>query len=81
MIDVGTGSGILSIAAAKLGAAAVQAYDLDEVAVESAQMNVELNKTDDVVTVAQNNLLQNIEGPVDLIVANLLADIIFIIPA
>lgn len=80
VIDVGTGSGILSIAAAKLGAAAVQAYDLDEVAVESAQMNVELNKTDDVVTVAQNNLLQNIEGPVDLIVANLLADIILLFP-
>ena len=43
-------------------------------------MNVELNKTDDVVTVAQNNLLQNIEGPVDLIVANLLADIILLFP-
>lgn len=78
IIDVGTGSGILSIAAAKLGAAAVQAYDLDYVAVESAQMNVLLNKTENVVTVGQNNLLSNIEGPVDLIVANLLADIILL---
>ncbi|WP_028399252.1 50S ribosomal protein L11 methyltransferase [Ectobacillus panaciterrae] len=78
IIDVGTGSGILSIAAAKLGAAAVQAYDLDYVAVESAQMNVLLNKTENVVTVGQNNLLSNIEGPVDLVVANLLADIILL---
>jgi ribosomal protein L11 methyltransferase len=78
IIDVGTGSGILSIAAAKLGAASVRAYDLDEVAVESAEMNVRLNSTDDVVTVGQNNLLANIEGPVDLIVANLLAEIILL---
>ncbi|MFD3447681.1 50S ribosomal protein L11 methyltransferase [Microbacteriaceae bacterium 4G12] len=76
VIDVGTGSGILSIAAAKLGAASVQAYDLDYVAVESAKMNVQLNGTDDVVTVGQNNLLEGIEGPVDVIVANLLAEII-----
>ncbi|MFX3623780.1 MAG: 50S ribosomal protein L11 methyltransferase [Ectobacillus sp.] len=76
VIDVGTGSGILSIAAAKLGASYVQAYDLDDVAVESAQMNVQVNHVEDVVTVGKNNLLQNIEGPVDVIVANLLAEII-----
>lgn len=80
VIDVGTGSGVLSIAAAKLGASSVQAYDLDPVAVESAKMNVELNKTDDVVTVGQNSLLEGIEGPVDLIVANLLAEIILMFP-
>lgn len=80
VIDVGTGSGVLSIAAAKLGASTVQAYDLDPVAVESAKMNVELNKTDDVVTVGQNSLLEGIEGPVDLIVANLLAEIILMFP-
>ena len=47
---------MLSIAAAKLGASSVQAYDLDPVAVESAEMNVRLNKTDDIVTVGQNSL-------------------------
>ncbi|MDC2863355.1 MULTISPECIES: 50S ribosomal protein L11 methyltransferase [unclassified Bacillus (in: firmicutes)] len=80
VIDVGTGSGVLSIAAAKLGAASVQAYDLDPVAVESAEMNVRLNHTENVVTVGQNSLLEGIEGPVDLIVANLLAEIILLFP-
>ncbi|PHA00976.1 50S ribosomal protein L11 methyltransferase [Bacillus pseudomycoides] len=80
VIDVGTGSGVLSIAAAKLGAASIQAYDLDPVAVESAEMNVRLNRTENVVTVGQNSLLEGIEGPVDLIVANLLAEIILLFP-
>jgi ribosomal protein L11 methyltransferase len=80
VIDVGTGSGILSIAAAKLGASEVQAYDLDDVAVASARMNIELNNAQDVVTVAQNNLLNGITGPVDIIVANLLAEIILLFP-
>ncbi|MDP7977243.1 50S ribosomal protein L11 methyltransferase [Bacillus multifaciens] len=80
VIDVGTGSGVLSIAAAKLGAASIQAYDLDPVAVESAEMNIRLNHTEHVVTVGQNSLLEGIEGPVDLIVANLLAEIILLFP-
>ncbi|MBO9129589.1 50S ribosomal protein L11 methyltransferase [Bacillus sp. 165] len=80
VIDVGTGSGILSIAAAKLGASSVQAYDLDEVAVESARMNIELNNVQHVVAVNQNNLLNGITGPVDVIVANLLAEIILLFP-
>jgi ribosomal protein L11 methyltransferase len=76
VIDVGTGSGILSIAAAMLGAKSVKALDLDPVAVDSAKLNVKLNKVQDVVTVSQNNLLDNIEGPVNVIVANILAEII-----
>ena len=43
-------------------------------------MNVRLNKTDDIVSVGQNSLLEGIEGPVDLIVANLLAEIILLFP-
>ncbi|WP_379966139.1 50S ribosomal protein L11 methyltransferase [Ectobacillus sp. sgz5001026] len=78
VIDVGTGSGILSIAAAKLGAASVKAYDLDIVAVESAQANVTLNHTEHIVSVAQNNLLHDVEGTVDVIVANILAEIILL---
>ncbi|KSU85814.1 MULTISPECIES: 50S ribosomal protein L11 methyltransferase [Fictibacillus] len=76
VIDVGTGSGVLSIAAAHLGAKHVQAFDLDEVAVSSANINVKLNKAAEKITVKQNNLLNGIEGPADLIVGNLLADII-----
>ncbi|MBM4762345.1 50S ribosomal protein L11 methyltransferase [Bacillus sp. B15-48] len=76
IIDVGTGSGVLSIAAAKLGAARVQALDLDEVAVNVARLNTELNKVHHVVDVRQNNLLDGIDGPVDLVVANILAEVI-----
>ncbi|WP_111644333.1 50S ribosomal protein L11 methyltransferase [Paranoxybacillus vitaminiphilus] len=76
VIDVGTGSGILSIAAAMLGAKSVKALDLDPVAVDSAKLNVKLNKVQDIVTVAQNNLLDNIKEPANIIVANILAEII-----
>lgn len=76
VIDVGTGSGVLSIAAAKLGAKKVMALDLDYVAVESAQLNVKLNHVQDVVSVKENNLLEGIEGTSDIVVANILAEVI-----
>ncbi|MGG6431180.1 50S ribosomal protein L11 methyltransferase [Anoxybacillus sp. D401a] len=76
VVDVGTGSGILSIAAAMLGAERVHALDLDPVAVESAKLNVKLNKVHDVVTVSQNNLLDRFDEQADIIVANILAEII-----
>jgi ribosomal protein L11 methyltransferase len=76
IIDVGTGSGVLSIAAAMLGAKKVIAVDLDPVAVESARLNVKLNKVQEIVEVKQNNLLDDFHGPVDLIVANILAEVI-----
>jgi ribosomal protein L11 methyltransferase len=76
VIDVGTGSGILSIAAAMLKAESVHAYDLDPVAVESARLNVKLNKVSDTAEVKQNNLLDGITGEHDVIVANILAEVI-----
>lgn len=76
VIDVGTGSGVLSIGAALLEASHVRAYDLDEVAVKSARENTELNSVNEVVTVGQNNLLNDVEGQADIIVANILAEII-----
>lgn len=76
VIDVGTGSGVLSIAAAMLDAKEVLALDLDDVAVESAKLNIKLNKVHPTVTVKQNNLLGNVEGPVDVVVANILAEVI-----
>ncbi|MED4070622.1 50S ribosomal protein L11 methyltransferase [Priestia endophytica] len=76
VIDVGTGSGVLSIGAALLEASHVRAYDLDEVAVKSARENIELNSVNEVVTVGQNNLLNGVEGQADIIVANILAEII-----
>ncbi|WP_070120621.1 50S ribosomal protein L11 methyltransferase [Bacillus marinisedimentorum] len=74
--DVGTGSGVLSIAAARLGAGHVEAYDLDDVAVKSARINVKLNKVSEKVDVSRNNLLEGIKGEPDIIIGNLLAEII-----
>lgn len=76
VVDVGTGSGVLSITAALLGADHVYAYDLDEIAVKSAGMNIKLNKNSEKITVQQNDLLNNVTVQPDLIVANILAEII-----
>ncbi|WP_097148648.1 50S ribosomal protein L11 methyltransferase [Ureibacillus acetophenoni] len=76
VVDVGTGSGVLAIGAALIGAGKVHALDLDEVAVKSAQENVELNKVNDVVEVFHGNLLDSINEPADVVVGNLLAEII-----
>lgn len=57
LIDVGTGSGILAIAAAKLGAGNVLALDLDPVAVSSASENVRLNGAEDRIAVMESDLL------------------------
>jgi ribosomal protein L11 methyltransferase len=76
IIDVGTGSGVLSIAATMLGAKKVTALDLDEVAVQSAKINIKLNKVHPVVNVFQNNLLEGIQEKADVIVANILAEVI-----
>ncbi|MFD1363009.1 50S ribosomal protein L11 methyltransferase [Lentibacillus salinarum] len=75
-IDVGCGSGVLSIAAGLLGAKEVHAFDLDDVAVKSTQINSELNGMAERVTARQNNLLDDVDMQADLIIANILADII-----
>ena len=76
VIDVGTGSGVLSIAAKHLGAGKVDAYDIDEVAVNSAKKNLALNPVAKDVKVGVNSLLDGIHTQADLIVANILAEII-----
>jgi ribosomal protein L11 methyltransferase len=76
VIDVGCGSGILSIAAAKLGAGSVLAVDLDEVAVQKTRENVILNGVQDLVFVRTGDLLTGVTEEGDLILANLLAPII-----
>ncbi|MGG5310798.1 MULTISPECIES: 50S ribosomal protein L11 methyltransferase [Enterococcus] len=78
LLDVGTGSGVLSIAAKHLGAKEVYAYDLDEVAVRSAKENMDLNEVAKDVHVSANDLLEGIEIESDVIVANILADIILL---
>lgn len=76
VFDVGAGSGILSVAAAKLGAAAVLAIEYDLVAVETAKENVRTNGVEGIVSVTQGDLLQGVDGQADIIVANLIADLI-----
>ncbi|MHB1650988.1 MAG: 50S ribosomal protein L11 methyltransferase [Desulfitobacteriaceae bacterium] len=75
VFDLGTGSGILAIAAAKLGAS-IQAVDLDPVAVRVAQENVDLNKVSSRVRVLKGDLGSVLTGQADLVVANIIADII-----
>ena len=76
VFDIGAGSGILSIAAAKLGAVAVQAVEYDKMATETAARNVAANGVVDRVTVSQGNLMDDLNGQADIIVANLVADLI-----
>ncbi|MFJ7854275.1 50S ribosomal protein L11 methyltransferase [Peribacillus frigoritolerans] len=76
VVDVGTGSGVLSIAAALLDAKRIQSLDLDEVAVQSAKQNVELNNVQDKVSVSQGNLLDDVNEQADIVVANILAEVI-----
>ncbi len=75
VLDLGTGSGILAIAAALLGARAVLALDNDPVAVRVAEENVAANGVEDVVRVGLGSL-EEAEGPHDLIVVNILAKVI-----
>ena len=74
MLDVGTGSGILAIAAVKLGAAAVHGTDIDPVAVRVAAENVRLNGVEHAVTLATGSAPET--GQYELVVANILADVI-----
>ena len=76
VFDIGTGSGILAITAAKLGAEKVLAVDFDEVAVKIAKENVAINNVDLNITVTQGDLLKNIDEQASVIIANIVADII-----
>lgn len=76
MIDVGTGSGVLSIAAKYFGVAQIAAYDVDAEAVKAAEENLALNGMQDAITVGANDLLAGIKAKVGLITANILAEII-----
>jgi ribosomal protein L11 methyltransferase len=78
VLDVGTGSGILSICASKLGACHVNAYDIDPVAVKIAKENAESDGCDN-ITVGVSDLLRGVDlsgGRYDFCVANIVADII-----
>lgn len=74
--DIGCGSGILAIAAAKLGAKEVIAVDLDQAAIETSIENVRLNHVVGKVDVRHGNLMEVVTGKADIVVANIIADVI-----
>ena len=79
LLDVGTGSGILAICGAKLGARPCRAYDLDPMSVRVATENVKDSGLEDIITCGKSDLLkqaENIAGGYDIVCANIVADII-----
>ena len=76
VFDVGTGSGILSIISDKLGATNIQAVDYDDSVLKIVGENLEQNNVQDIISVAQSDLMQNVHGKAELVIANIIADII-----
>lgn len=81
VIDVGTGSGILMIAAEKLGATDIYGTDIDELAVEATKENLELNSiSSDIAKVYLGDLISVVKDKqFDVVVANILADVILLL--
>ena len=76
LLDIGTGSGILSIAAVLLGAKSAEGVDIDELSVKTAINNAERNKVSDKCKFIVGDLADKISGKYDIICANIVADVI-----
>jgi ribosomal protein L11 methyltransferase len=76
VLDVGTGSGILALAAIGLGAAHVFAVDVDPVAVDAARSNVELNRFAARIQVAEGSVDLATGRQYDVVIANIIARVI-----
>ena len=81
LLDVGTGSGILAIAAARLGAKDIVAVDIDPDAVRVAKENVEHNGLAHLIDVRKGDLLQGLSQRFDFAAANILAPVIYMLAA
>ncbi len=79
VIDIGTGTGILAIAAAHMGAKPVLATDLDAVAVRVAAENVRINGFEGVIDVRCGDLLDVVQESGDVVIANIIADVIIML--
>lgn len=75
ILDVGSGSGILSIAAALLGASSILALDVDPIAVEASAANARRNRLVRRIRVREGSAPSG-EGPFDLVLANLIASLL-----
>lgn len=76
VLDVGTGTGILAMAAALLGSGPVLGVDIDEEAVKTARDNVAKNGLTERVTIAAGDLTAGLDFPADLLLSNLSAELI-----
>ncbi|WBW50366.1 50S ribosomal protein L11 methyltransferase [Peptoniphilus equinus] len=76
VFDIGCGSGILGVAALKLGAEHVVAVDIDAACVVQTHENAELNEVADRMAIHQGDLFEVIDGEADLIVSNIIAEVI-----
>ncbi len=76
LADIGTGSGILSVAAAKLGASSIDAVDLDETTLPVASNNFRLNDVESVIHLQAGNGLDVCSGKYDVIIANILTKVL-----
>ncbi|MBQ9931226.1 MAG: 50S ribosomal protein L11 methyltransferase [Firmicutes bacterium] len=76
VLDVGCGSGILSIAAAFLGASSVTGVELDPAALEVARENAALNGLDGKIDLVHGDLTEGLDLKADLVAANLMADLV-----
>ena len=79
VLDVGCGSGILSVAALLLGAGSATGIDIDELAVKSSIQNAQLNHVEDRYTGIHGNLAEKAKGRYDIITANIVADAIIML--
>lgn len=79
VLDIGCGSGILSIASLLLGAENAIGVDIDPLAVKTAKENGELNGfSEPKFTVHEGNLVDKVSGTYDIVVANIVADVIML---
>lgn len=74
--DIGCGSGILALAAAKLGASDVLGIDMDADAVKAAKENAIKNKVEETVKIMHGDLLDDLDSPADLLIANIIFDVV-----
>lgn len=79
VLDVGCGSGILGISAAKLGAGKCYLTDIDPIAVDSARHNAQKNGVGDRVSVAESNLVGEAAIQADVVLANITAEVLVLL--
>ena len=79
VLDLGCGSGILSVAGLLLGAGSAVGVDIDALAVKTAVANAEINHVGDKFTGICGNLADKVTGTFDVVVANIVADVVILL--